>query len=146
MQACFNNHVSLPEFNSLISLFLRFYLFIFREREREGEREEEKTLTWERNINGLPHIELQPTNDQTCNPGMYSYQESNQWPFALWDNTQHRSGPVWHPLLTLSSSPALRFKSWEGKASRKMKTCTGNLGRYWKHKTVISGTFMTSWV
>ena len=63
-------------------LFLNI-LFIFRERGREGEREGEKhQCERETSIGCLLYMPPPP------NPGMCPDQESNQQPFALWDDTQ----------------------------------------------------------
>ena len=73
-------------------------LFIFRERRREREREGEKhQCERETSIGCLLYMPPPP------NPGMCPDQESNQQPFALWDDAQptqpHQSGLNYYLLI-----------------------------------------------
>ena len=78
--------------------FLPFFwkiLFIYFQREGKARRKRRKeTLMWQK-YQLFPLVSTL-TGDWTHNPGMYSDQELNQRPFALWDDTQptepHQSG------------------------------------------------------
>lgn len=65
--------------------FLRLYFY----REGKGGR---KRSMWEKKTGRL-FLVCTTTADQTCNPGICPDRESNQWPFALWDNA--KTEPHW---------------------------------------------------
>ena len=83
-----------PKFSGLKQLLFlilkKIYLFIFRERGREGEREGEK----HQHVIAF-HVLLD--GDLTCNPGICTDWELNQWLFGLQASTQstepHQPGP-----------------------------------------------------
>ena len=63
--------------------------------EREqGKKSGSKTLMWVRNIDWWPFVHAL-TRDWTCNLGMCSDQESNPWPFCLWDDDNQLSHTGW---------------------------------------------------
>ena len=67
------------------------YLLLERGEGREKERERNISV---QNTNLLPLSHLHP---ETCNPGSCPDQESNQGPFALWDDAQPTK-PHWSGL------------------------------------------------
>ena len=93
---------------NILAFFYKDFIYLFLEREEGGERGRESSL-WQRIIDRLPFA-CALTKDQTKNPGMCPYWESNPWHFALWNDTQliepHWSG---HFGLFLSSIHPLHF-------------------------------------
>ena len=66
------------------------------------EKEKERNIHW-------PPIMWAPTRDQTHNPATCPEQESNQWPFVLWDNA-HPTEPHWSRLGLLDQA---EYREWE---------------------------------
>ena len=81
-----------------VFLYLKKYFVCqFLERGKGGRKRGRETWMWERNIHWLP-LAHALTGDWAHNPGLCPDWESNQRPFALWDDAQptqpHQAGPV----------------------------------------------------
>ena len=83
----------------LLDLFLFVFntLFIYFWRWEEREKERERNMgVWEKHQLVLVTSHTPPTRGLPHNLGICPDQESNQWPFGLWDNAQpiepHQSG------------------------------------------------------